>query len=156
MNSVTLLTGATIYRARATTDSSPALRANVCNDTDKTGLYFSDDPRLCLGMSLEYNYDIYLYEYRVVKPIVLFESKYGFRNINPERYFKDGCFIPNVNIIDEENINHYDNGAVPIFDGVQQSSALGEIFIREHDLPDRIEFIGSMFFSVSRVQELLT
>ncbi len=132
--------GSIIYRARNALDESHHLKANRCDDTDKIGLYFSDCPILCMGMAIEYGVDIHLCTYRVERSIILYNGKYSFREINPERFFKNGKFIVDVKILRDENICHYDTDALPIYDGVsmhhmiRDENMFGEIFICEDEL----------------------
>lgn len=135
-----LRAGTILYRARKITDNLPWLQSYKCADTDKTGLYFSDDPILCIGMGIEYQSDVVLGRFRLLRSIALYNGKYSFRNIAPERYFReDGSFICHVNATKEENINHYDRNMLPIYKDrdivyVTDGSNLNEIFICDADL----------------------
>ncbi len=157
---IVLLPGMVIYRARSIQDKSLALQANHCLETDKVGLYFSDDSRICLGMAIEYGIDIELYSYVVTREIELFEGKYCFRMINPDRYFaEDGSFVPNVPILDEEMIGHYDPSSLPIYEGASEVHAndqdfLGEIFIVHEDL-DSLAVLDSQELSLEVIKRLL-
>lgn len=132
--------GTILYRARNAADPSYCLDPNECQDTGKIGLYFSDDRLLCVGMAIEYQVDIHLCVFVVTSPIVLYKGKYCFRDINPERYFKDGAFQFDVDVIEEENISHYDQDALPIYDKVEEVHAdqnedlFEEIFISSSEL----------------------
>jgi len=156
---IKLRAGTTIYRARMVTDELPWLQAYKCGDTDKTGLYFSDSYLLCLGMGPEYLSDMVLCTYVTTRPLILYRGKYSFRDINPERYFReDGSFICNVDLADSENINHYDPDMLPIYDGrdtvysnLRNSGCLGEIFICDEDL-QYLEFEGAETWSLDRIK----
>ncbi len=161
MNSIILPAGSVIFRARNANDKSPMLQANECQDTGKIGLYFADNPTICLGMALEYSCDIDWCTYVTTAPIVLYEGKYSFRGINPRRYFRpDGSFICNVDLLVSENINHFDSGAVPIYENVEavhkhvKCDLLGEIFISETDL-DKLEVTRIMPVSLDQAREIL-
>lgn len=157
---VVLLPGMVIYRARSIQDNSPALQANHCSETDKVGLYFSDDIRICLGMAIEYGIDIELYSYVVTREIELFEGKYCFRMINPDRYFtEDGAFISNVPILDEEMIGHYDSEAIPLYEGASGVHAgdqgfLGEIFVVEKEL-ESLAVLDTEELTLEEIKDLL-
>lgn len=136
MNTRVLPAGTVIYRARSANDPTFHLDANHCGDTGKTGLYYSDYKLLCIGMAVEYQKDIHLCTYLVERPIVLYEGKYSFRGINPER-FLNGL---DVEVIPEENISHFDAEAIPIYEEADQvhrsqpDNLFGEIFIAEGEL----------------------
>lgn len=152
--------GTIVYRARNAMDPTFHLSPNECEDTGKTGLYFSDYKLLCVGMALEYQTDIHLCMYKTVRSVVLFGGKYCFRDINPERYFKDGVFQFNVNIVEDENINHFDQGAVPIYDNVetahrgQSEDLFGEIFIGGSEL-DCLELLGVEELTLEQCQTMV-
>jgi hypothetical protein len=138
--------GSIVYRARSAMDPTHHLQANECGDTGKVGLYFSDYKLLCVGMALEYQIDIHLCTYKTVRPVVLYDGKYCFRDINPERYFKDGEFQIGVDMIEEENINHFDQEAIPIYENAEEThrgqseNLFGEIFINSGEL-DSLELL---------------
>ncbi len=152
--------GSIIYRARNAADPSFHLSPNECGDTGKTGLYFSDYKLLCVGMALEYQTDIHLCMYRTVRPLVLFDGKYCFRDINPERYFKDGEFQFDVEVIEEENISHFDQDAVPIYENVekvhrgQSRDLFGEIFISSEEL-DSLELLEVEELTLEQCQAIV-
>lgn len=105
-------------------------------DTGKTGLYFSNYPILALSMCLEYNSNMKFNIYKIKKSVDLQDGKYSFRSIHPERYYTStGEFIPNVNIVDDENIDHFDNLAFPIvtYKFVYDEN-LGEVFLSKDSL----------------------
>lgn len=132
--------GTIIYRARNILDNSNYTNPNKDPDTDKFGLYFSDAIELCQMMALEYQQELVICEFKITKTIKLFNGKYSFRNINNSRYFdKNGKFIPNVDILENENINHYDLDSLPIIENVDEyfqniHMEFGEIFINVNDL----------------------
>lgn len=167
MNSIVLPAGTTIYRARGFDDNSDFVAANECGDTGKVGLYFSDYPDICFGMALEYQKDIQFCVLTVNEPITLFEGKYCFRNITPRRYFKpikknggaEVELIPNVEVVKDENISHFDNTAIPIYDGVEDHfidtpNVLGEIFISKQDL-HKISFSWKKIVTLDEVKRIL-
>ncbi len=82
--------------------------ARLCEDTHKFGLYFANKPIISLAMCIEYDKLMELGIFKVTKNIDgIIKGKYAFRDINPERYFKDdGTMIPNVNPLPEENVSH--------------------------------------------------
>lgn len=147
MNFKLLKAGTTIYRARSQDDHSEYTNPNLDSDTGKFGLYFSDAVELCEAMSIEYNKDLYIFEFKITKTLKLFNGKYSFRNINKNRYFdSNNQFIPNVDIVDNENINHYDLDGLPIIDNVDTyfeniDMEFGEIFINNDDL-QYVQYIG--------------
>jgi hypothetical protein len=138
--------GSIIYRARNILDKSEYTNPNKDPDTDKIGLYFSDAIELCQMMEIEYNQKLVICKYQITKPIKLFNGKYSFRNINPSRYFdENGNFIPNVDILESENINHYDLNMLPIIENANEyfqniHMEFGEIFINNHDL-EFVQFV---------------
>lgn len=161
MISYVLPAGSIIYRAHNTEDPSAYLNANYCEDTGKTGLYFSDKKKLCMGMGVENGVDIALCTYRVKQSIVLYEGKYSFRNINPDRYFRDGRFLCDTDVISEENISHFDQSAIPVFDGAeriyggQSGEFLGEIFICDREL-ENLMLLDVEEIQLERICEALT
>lgn len=157
----TLKKGTLIYRARSIHDRSGPTEPNRCDDTGKFGLYFSDEPKLCMAMAIEYNVPkMDLYKYEVNEPIILTEGKVSFRNIHPERYFdEDGQFIPNVSVLESENISHFDTECLPIYDGVDDhyghfQSPFNEIFLNNRDLP-KIKFVSSTTFTLEYIKGVL-
>jgi hypothetical protein len=84
--------------------------SRLCEDTDKTGLYFGNKAIISLAICIEYNRveNMELGVFRVIEPITnISNDKYSFREIHPERYFNEnGEFIRNTNVLPEENISH--------------------------------------------------
>jgi hypothetical protein len=133
--------GTLIYRTSFTVGP---LTPTKCGDTDKVGLYFSTIPSVALGMSLEYKSNMYFNVFKLSEPIVAIDGKYSFRMIHPERYFdKNNKFICNVDLIPNENVNHFEAKVYPVIDipGIETYDFLrdelpidGELFITTPDL----------------------
>jgi len=77
-----------------------------CSDSGKTGIYFGRLPIIAISMCIEYNKLMEFGVFKVLEDIIVYKDKYGFREINPERYYKDNKLIPYVSVKEEENINH--------------------------------------------------
>ena len=77
-----------------------------CSDSGKTGIYFGSLPIIAISMCIEYNKLMEFGVFKVLEDIIVYKGKYGFREINPERYYKDNKLIPYVSVKEEENINH--------------------------------------------------
>jgi len=68
-------------------------------------------------MALEYKKDMFFGSFVTIQDMYVQWGKYSFRDIYPERYFdENGKFIPNVKILDDENISHIDDGITPLFE----------------------------------------
>lgn len=91
-----------------------------CTDTDKVGIYFGNMPILAIAMSLEYNklMDIGVFKIKrdKLKPLLKKrKGKYAYRQMYPERYWtSSGKFIPNVPLLPEENVPHFDCDILPL------------------------------------------
>ncbi len=92
-----------------------------CSDTDKMGIYFGNMPILAIAMSLEYNklMDIGIFKIKrdKLKPLLKKrKGKYAYRQMHPERYFTSITkkFIPNVPLLPEENVPHFDCDILPL------------------------------------------
>lgn len=123
-------------------------------DTGKIGLYFSNYPILALSMCLEYDSNMIYNIYKSTKNIELYEGKYSFRNINKKRFFtEDGNFIANVDTLEDEMINHFDNEAYPLIDNeFEFDPNLGEIFLNSESL-NNIELVRSYNLSKDYLKE---
>jgi hypothetical protein len=127
-----------------TSFSKNPLTPTKCEDTDKIGVYFSTIPSIALGMALEYKSNMFFNIFKLKKDLNAIEGKYSFRHINPERYFDAyNNFIPNVSIIPNENVNHFEAHVYPIIeiDGIKSNDFIkdelptdGELFISTRDL----------------------
>jgi hypothetical protein len=152
--------GTFLYR---TSIGEETLTAKLDEDTDKTGLYFANYPLLAMGMALEYNTDMIFNVYRLKKSVVVYDGKYSFRTMHQDRYFNEHGFIPNVNILESENINHLDREALPIINNgeydfhqnlTNRNEFHGEVFIAKHDL-DKIEKVAQYKLSVDRLKAVI-
>jgi hypothetical protein len=152
-----------IYRGRNTKDDSSSLEPNLCSDTGKTGLYFSDRKKISLGMCIEYDLPIFdLYRYVVNSPIELYRGKYSFRNFNNEKYFdKNKNLILNILPSQDENISHYDLQNFPIYPNSYKhlvihskneykSFNFGEIFISSQDL-NKLTYLDKETFTKDEI-----
>ena len=104
---------------RATKTKEQLLSPHYCNDTGKTGCYFSfNDPFLADSMALEYNCPLFRAEFEVKQIINLYEGKYRCLQLPEE----------------EKNINHidWDIGAMTLFDDPDKYYA--EVFLVEEEL----------------------
>lgn len=110
-----------LFRAALTVEEIPKPR--YCEDTCKTGVYFAlNHPFLSETMTIEYDTDLVVAVYKVVKPIKLYVGKYA-REYGP----------------------HFDPEVIPVarcgvtmdLDGL----STGEVFLTENEL-SRIKFVG--------------
>ena len=119
--------GEILWRVQPTNDCS--LKVNKCEDTDKYGVYFSTGKAIALGMILEYKRPMRLCKFEVVKDIEpVYNGKYTFRELEPNRFFKNGRLI--LNTSPSFSTNHFDNAALPIhpmFDRPEWKEKLNEI-----------------------------
>tara|TARA_B110001450_G_scaffold76101_1_gene72391 strand:+ start:1307 stop:1975 length:669 start_codon:yes stop_codon:yes gene_type:complete len=124
-----------------------------CDDTGKTGIYFSDKVLIPLGMMLEYceKYPtMELIVVRLTQDVDSFDGKYSFRDLNPSKYFDDnGDMRSNVEIDPTENINHVDELAFPL-----QGDEVNPLFLNDHIDYGREIFLTdtSMFEIIERVE----
>jgi len=136
------------------------------------GIYFSKNKYTPLGMILEYNKPMYLCKYKIKKDIKLYNGKYIFRSLEPERYYRTiedwrkGKFIFNIN--PRESINHIQGGVkggeeyfTPIhsifdkFNTVKgeklwEKEDEAEVFIND---PKLVECISQNKFSISEAEK---
>lgn len=150
-----------LYRAHDSLDKN---EPKIDPDTGKYGLLFSDTFEYSLCLAFERDQPMNISRYITTKDIQLFEGKYSFRGINVDRYIDDdGNFIPNVDVIDNENINHYDSDIFPIIreitdettptkgkwyleidlDNLTEITEFGEIFINKNDL-EFVDFLSEI------------
>lgn len=112
--------GTILYRSQPTI-SPQNIKPMKDNDTDKIGIYFASQPFLSIAINIEYKTLMDFGIFRVTSPIKIPKGgKYGYRYINPDRYFKynevteKNELIPNVEIIESENISHKDCDIYPL------------------------------------------
>ena len=126
-----------LYRAAETVEQFPKPR--YCNDTGKTGTYFSaNSPYLAETMCQEYNQNLFVSVYKVVKPIELFIGKYSYRKTwrsYDERF----------------NIPHIDPDVSAIY-ASDCESAYAEVFLTSQEL-DNIRFVRSYTMTVDKAIE---
>ena len=114
-------------------------------DTGKIGIYFANSSHIPIGMVLEYKKDLNLLVYKTNKDIKVYVGKYAFRELEPERFFKNfkKWQKGRYNTASPKNKkywNHYDSEAYPIhylFSGgnceVWSKINIAEIFITDTD-----------------------
>jgi hypothetical protein len=96
--------------------------------------------------------------FKLLEDVTVSRDKYEFRKINPDRYFdKDGNFIPDVQIITEENISHVGCG-LNILNSEKKfllpykkqaelhENGSCELFLTENDVP-KIKLIDTFIFN---------
>lgn len=167
MKTITIPEDTYLFRAAYSFEQHPHRR--ICSDTSKLGVYFGTYPLISIAMALEYHESLYLSVYKTTAPITLFVGKYSFREIHHERYFdKQGRFILNVDILPDENINHYSDEVFPIindeFNDMMSninsqsqdfkndwlnSNLRGEIFIANDEDLAKIEYFGDTYWIYS-------
>ena len=97
------------------TDELCLRNARECQDTGKVGIYFGDASILSIAMSLEYNELLELGVFIVLEDIKVSVDKYGYRYMNPSRYFdKNGNVIPEIEPLPKENVSHSDCNIEPL------------------------------------------
>lgn len=97
-----------LYRsAPAICDYKTTIPTIKCSDTNKIGVYLTDNPLISIAMCLEYDILLEIGVFEVLEDLNLTEGKYSFRDINPSRYFDENeNLILYVNPLPEENISH--------------------------------------------------
>ena len=118
-----------LYRAAPVVETKPKPR--YCNDTLKTGVYFSmNHPFLSETMCLEYKSDLVISVYRTTKPFHVIIGKYT-----------------------APNGSHYDQDIEPVEETRTKPNGsyfevhkCAELFLVEKDLT-KIEFIGCYFMT---------
>ncbi len=98
-------------------------------DTGKTGVYFSEKPWIPLGMVLEYQYKLnsmVLCTYQLTEDLDLTKpenkGKYGFRTINPKKYFRNG----NVDYSDNNFIVPSERSSPEVKEKMTKRQRIGE------------------------------
>lgn len=131
--------------------------SRIDHDTGKKGLYFSSTPMIAELMSVEYDRPLFINVCVVIKDTLLYNGKYSFRNINPQKYFNsEGDLIINQHPTQIENISHFDMSALPIIDWKNNvslpSELIGfEIFISDGDI-ENISWRGAYQVSPSEIK----
>lgn len=142
--------GTILYRTALTT----GLQSRKCEDTTKTGLYFSTNPLIPVCMLLENREKPFLIKLRLKCPIFIADGKYSFREINPQRYFtSSGQLILHQNVTEEENISHIGLDVQPLKkdEKTGELQLLTEKFVRGgNEL-----FLSSFDLEARRVVEIL-
>lgn len=132
---------------RTSIDASD-LSPTYCDDTGKTGKYFSTKTAIPLGMILEYKKPLDLGIY-ICAPISdpIGYGKYSFRYLDEEFYFNpNGSLKPHPDLKhlpEEQNICHFEDGCTFIhdfspelnFDMDDYPELIDEVFINSKNLP---------------------
>ena len=121
------------------------------DDTGKIGIYFGTYPLLSLAIANEYRMNCHISVYQTTDNIRCYVGKYCYREINPKRYYNGEDLIPGVDVIDEENVNHFDSEMLPIIDNPygnevsikNVTSDMGEVFISNPDDLQYFKFLRS-------------
>jgi len=112
IHKTTLKKGTILWRTQPGKCSS--LKSMKCEDTGKKGIYLGTNKYVPIGMILEYNKPMNLCQYKLTRDVELYNGKYIFRYLEPERYFKnmddllEGKII--LNVIPKKSTNHIDGG----------------------------------------------
>jgi len=112
IHKTTLKKGTVLWRTQP--DKCGSLKIMECEDTGKKGIYLGTNKYVPIGMILEYNKPMNLCQYKLTKDVELYNGKYIFRYLEPERYFKNmddllnGKFI--LNVKPKKSTNHIDGG----------------------------------------------
>ena len=109
--------GTRLYRAVVNFDE--LFQPHLCQDTGKTGCYFScNDPFLADSMALEYRRPLFRAEFKVKEEIKCSVGKYAFRKLPPGK----------------QNVNHIDFeiGALTLDDDPSRKYA--EVFLTQNEL----------------------
>jgi ankyrin repeat protein len=139
--------------------------ARKCQDTDKVGIYFGDRPILSIAMCLEYNKLLEIGVFIVLEDVEVSMDKYGFRHINPSRYFdENGNLILDIEPLQEENISHCDCDILPLKFNVitgEMESLLPEskmtefdaceIFLAYNDIK-KIKLLEGFEFNINKIE----
>lgn len=133
-------------------------------ETGKTGIVFSTFPLFSLGQVLreevnEYKKNMFFGIYRITQDLTVPIGRYSFRNMNPNRFFNwRGDFVPNVDVLPEENICHFENES-NIFSDRDDSFILnkeehdGELFITE-EYKNVFELVEMFIVSYEKLRDL--
>lgn len=150
-----------LYRVRELSGND---EPTIDSDSGKCGLAFSDCFEYSLCMSVGWDQPKTICRYITTKEIQLFEGKFSFHEINISRYVdENGNYISDVDVLDDENINHYDLNIFPIIqeitddtictkgklyfeidlDNLKEITEFGEIFINKNDL-EFVDFLSEI------------
>ena len=112
INKTTLKKGTVLWRTQP--DKCGSLKIMKCEDTGKKGIYLGTNKYVPIGMILEYNKPMNLCQYKLTKDVELYNGKYIFRYLEPERYFKNMDDLLNgkiiLNVKPKKSTNHIDGG----------------------------------------------
>ena len=147
MKTTTIHRGTLLFRAADTIEEHPKPRK--CNDTGKTGVYFSfNSPYLSETMCLEYKKDLSIAVYKVIRDITdVSIGKYAFTRGYTGRYANEWDDVP-----PEDNWSHYDEGIRSIWTNIRDPGELcAELFLTGDDLA-KIEFIDSYFMPLEEAE----
>ena len=123
--------GTILYRANDVVEESPSAR--YCEDTGKTGTYFSaNSPYLAETMCTEYNKDMFVSKYKVTEVIRVVVGKYTF------------C---------DEDVSHIDPEITPLYaEREDEETPYAELFIT-HKQIHKIRYLGCYKFTVQECVE---
>lgn len=127
--------GTILYRANDIIEEVPSAR--YCNDTGKTGTYFSaNSPYLAETMCTEYNKDMFVSKYKVTEVIQVVVGKYTF------------C---------DEDVSHIDPDVTALYTEREANERLGEtpyaeLFITQKQI-HKIKYLGCYKFTVRECVE---
>lgn len=116
---VTINKNTVLFRCHSP-DEELMMKPYRCKDTGKIGIYFSNTKWIPLGMILEYKKPLRLLKYITKSPIKLYNGKYTYRYMEPERFFEskenfiNGIFKLNVDPTKSQYWNHIQSNIYPI------------------------------------------
>jgi hypothetical protein len=156
--------GTILYRASpdiCSYGSNLCNQKRQCENTTKTGVYFSTYILQALAMAIEYDRDLELGIFVTTAPISVRIGKYSFRNIHPERW---KIWPKNHILIENENISHFNSDMQPIitFNNVPINYAQfdlnpgeGELFLTKKEELDAIRLEETYKISVDALKRLI-
>lgn len=130
-----------IYRCAPVLDGN----SRYCNETGKTGLYFSTYPLQSLAMCIEYNKDMNLGVYKLKKDVKVIRGKYSHKKLDKKYYRNCFGFSKRCKVRETENISHFDpeiycmdlsiKYEINLMCGwLKNTKKDGELFLSENDL----------------------
>ena len=137
------------------TDTDGILKARYCEDTGKTGKYFSTGKFIPLGMILEYDKAMNLWTFELSEDVKCYEGKYSFREIEADR-FANGF----INVHPIKSYNHSDDDMWPIHDLFGSpfmrlwDGTEAEVFLTEESLKN-VKVIACEDISVEEAETLV-
>jgi hypothetical protein len=150
--------GTLLYRAAATLEEFP--EPEICQDTDKYGVYFSTHWWLSAAMVLEYGRSLELGVYVLTKDINVLYGKYSFRYLTMDKFFDaEGNLRPNVPLDPIHNQSHFDPSAIPteqipVPASWDRDGKDGQVFVSDRDL-HAVQYVNTVHLEYNHTRQVL-